>query len=299
MRLNWKTQSTTRSPSPGRLHGGFTLIELLVVIAIIAILIALLLPAVQQAREAARRAQCRNHLVQLGLALQNYHAAHRVLPPGCVNDTGPILNNNQGYHFGWLAQILPYLDERNLYQQFDFSVSAHQQQLPSVALPVLHCPSRASSGGCDYAGCHHDDEAPIDVDNNGVLYLNSSVRLRDVTDGRSHTIFVGEADNTSMNPWWSGTSASLRNAGSQVGGWDSAEAYAEQIRQYSDDEQAPQDVPANESELLIVGGFGSPHAGGALFGFGDGSVDMISAQIDSTVFRRLANRHDGEVVGEF
>src|SRR5216684_1150993 len=70
---------------------GFTLIELLVVIAIIAVLIALLLPAVQAAREAARRAQCVNNLMQLGIALQNYESAHEVLPPGVVNETGPIL----------------------------------------------------------------------------------------------------------------------------------------------------------------------------------------------------------------
>jgi prepilin-type N-terminal cleavage/methylation domain-containing protein len=276
----------------------FTLIELLVVIAIIAILIALLLPAVQQAREAARRTQCKNNLVQLGLALQNYHAAHRVLPPGCVNETGPIVNNAQGYHFGWLAQILPYLDERNLYQQFDFRLSAHQQQIPSVTLSVLTCPSRGSSSGCDYAGCHHDVEASIDVDNNGVLFLNSSVRLRDVTDGRAHTIFVGEADATAL-PWWTGTNASLRNAGSPIGGWDNSEAYAEQLRQLSDAEQPASDAAAAGTAPLAVGGFGGPHSGGALFGFGDGSVALISTQIDGAVFRYLANRHDGQVVGEF
>jgi hypothetical protein len=157
---------------------------------------------------------------------------------------------------------------------------------------------RGSSGGCDYAGCHHDTEAPIDVDNNGVLFLNSSVRLRDVTDGRAHTIFVGEADAASALPWWSGTNASLRNAGSAVGGWDSGEAYAEQIRQLSET-VTPEDAPRDEAGLLIVGGFGGPHTGGALFGFGDGSVAFISGQVDSIVFRRLANRHDGQVVGEF
>ena len=74
----------------------FTLIELLVVIAIIAVLIALLLPAVQAAREAARRAQCANNLVQLGLAIQNYEASHERLPPGVVNDTSPGARPAQG-----------------------------------------------------------------------------------------------------------------------------------------------------------------------------------------------------------
>jgi len=282
----------------------FTLIELLVVIAIIAILIALLLPAVQQAREAARRTQCRNNLVQLGLALQNYHMAHRVLPPGCVNATGPVVNAPVGYHMGWIAQILPYLDEGNLYRTFDFSLSAHNQSLPIANLSVLSCPSRAASGGTDYGGCHHDVEAPNDEDDNGVLFLNSSVRLRDVTAGRRYTIFIGEINpaGSILTPF-SGTNASLRNAGAQI-------AYPDIIRGYYgfyDEPAEPADIPDvyDEDGLLIdpsvldVGGFGSQHSGGALFGLGDGSVQMISSNVDTLVFRHLANRHDGQVIAEF
>src|SRR6476646_404760 len=91
---------------------GFTLIELLVVIAIISVLIALLLPAVQSAREAARRSQCVNNLMQLGIALQSYESAHEVLPPGVVNETGPVLDQPKGYGFGWMVQILPYYELR-------------------------------------------------------------------------------------------------------------------------------------------------------------------------------------------
>src|SRR5215469_2590915 len=86
---------------------GFTLIELLVVIAIIAVLIALLLPAVQSAREAARRAQCTNNLMQLAIALQNYEGSYEAFPPGVVNETGPILDQPKGYHVGWLVRLLP------------------------------------------------------------------------------------------------------------------------------------------------------------------------------------------------
>ena len=94
---------------------GFTLIELLVVIAIIAILIALLLPAVQQAREAARRTQCKNNLMQLGIAFHNYDMAFEMLPPGCVNSTGPIHNIPEGYHMSWTVQILPMMEQQGLF----------------------------------------------------------------------------------------------------------------------------------------------------------------------------------------
>ena len=100
---------------------GFTLLELLIVIAIVAVLIALLLPAVQQAREKVRSVQCQNNLVQLGVALQHYNQTFSVLPPGCVNDVGPILADSQGYRIGWIAQILPYLGQDGLWNQINFA----------------------------------------------------------------------------------------------------------------------------------------------------------------------------------
>src|SRR5262245_48859233 len=109
-----------KSNRPAR---GFTLIELLVVIAIIAILIALLLPAVQQAREAARRTSCKNNLKQLGIALHSYHDAHRTLPPGYLYrpNTGSTPPSNAA-GFSWGAMSLPFLDQANLYQQFNWNV---------------------------------------------------------------------------------------------------------------------------------------------------------------------------------
>ncbi len=98
---------------------GFTLIELLVVIAIIAILIALLLPAVQQAREAARRSQCKNNLKQIGLAMHNYHEIYQTFPPGIVsvtNAAGPCVSNGNNT-WGWGTYLLPQMDQAPMFQQ--------------------------------------------------------------------------------------------------------------------------------------------------------------------------------------
>jgi prepilin-type N-terminal cleavage/methylation domain-containing protein len=205
-------------------RSGFTLIELLVVIAIIAVLIALLLPAVQQAREAARRTQCKNHLLQVGLALQNYLMAHEVLPPGTQNPKGPIISKEDEtqYHMGWIVQILPYFEQGNVYNHVDFSKSVYAKENGPVRmrrLPVLNCPSdwgrsvNLNAGVTNYNGVHNDYETPIDVDQNGVLFLNSSVRYEDVRDGSSNTIYVMEArlDTGSDLGWMSGTRSSLRN----------------------------------------------------------------------------------------
>lgn len=100
---------------------GFTLLELIVVIGTIVILISLLLPAIQQAREAARRTNCRNNLMQIGLALRNYDSLHEVLPPGCVSPSGPVtVRQATKYRIGWLVQILPFLDKQAIYRQVNF-----------------------------------------------------------------------------------------------------------------------------------------------------------------------------------
>src|SRR3954454_25192238 len=110
--------------STSTVRRGFTLIELLVVIAIIAILIALLLPAVQQAREAARRTQCKNNLKQIGLALHNYHDTCNSFPPGWINTwaSNPPRSNFPGNSWGWNAMILPMMDQGNVYNQINWSV---------------------------------------------------------------------------------------------------------------------------------------------------------------------------------
>jgi len=124
---------------------GFTLIELLVVIAIIAILVALLLPAVQQAREAARRSQCKNNLKQLGLAFHNYHETHGTLPGGAH-----CALNTTGHCHTWVEMLLPYIDQGPLYNRLDFSLPnndlANASVLNGWSTTPLMCPSDSSAG---------------------------------------------------------------------------------------------------------------------------------------------------------
>lgn len=323
---------------------GFTLIELLVVIAIIAILIALLLPAVQQAREAARRTQCKNNMMQLGIALHNYQMAFETLPPGVTNPTGPVLNQPNGYHMGWISQILPYIEQKNAYQKINFSESVYakaNQPVRAHVISLLQCPSSntvwapgmAADGSVfalnSYAGIHNDVETPIDVNQNGVLFLNSRVRYDDVPDGSSNTIYVGEyfidiAQSAGQNlGWMSGTRGTLRNvclgpkpttpaaqpaanAGDEPAPAN-AEAPAEakpvppvlQYQIHTREEKIPVDPDTQLQAVGYVGGLGSPHVGGWHNLMGDGAVRFISQNINVNTLRLLANRHDGELVSEF
>ncbi len=299
---------------------GFTLIELLVVIAIIAVLIALLLPAVQQAREAARRTQCKNNLMQIGLALQNYMGAHQMLPPGTQNKTGPIKSQEDGgYHMGWMAQILPYIEQQNVYDHIDFTKSVYdpinipvRQQRPKVFIcPTDPSPNMSLTAGMtSYCGIHNDFETPIDVNQNGVLFLNSSIRYDQIRDGSSNTLFVIESrlnDGGDLG-WMSGTRSSLRNAVIAVGNiaapTDGSPPPKPSFRMHLSTSSLNGMTPAQLSNVTttgpdFVGGGSSYHAGGLQVAMGDGSVRFISQTIDAVTLRNLAHRADGEMMKDF
>ncbi len=137
----------------------------------------------------------------------------------------------------------------------------------------------------NYAGCHNDVEAPIDANNNGVLFLNSHIRQKDVTDGVSHTIYVSEKMAEEMDlGWMSGTRATLRNAGAPL-----YPALAEKMTA-SDSENNP------STNDLAVGSFGSCHPAVCNTVFGDGKVMSINKDIDAKLLQQLANRADGQLL---
>ena len=269
---------------------GFTLVELLVVIAIIGILVGLLLPAVQAAREAARRCSCSNNMSQLALAVHNHEFHTERLPSGVLNPTGPIRNEPIGQHVSWCIPILPYMEQSPTFRNFDIKAGTYADvNLPvrKQRIPTFQCPSApdvmrpGSFAATSYAGCSNGTEAPIDSENNGVLFLNSRLRFGDITDGTSQTILIGEVNSLGSGLGWvSGTSSSLRTTG----------AFEILPKTYS----PPSATTASGS--LTVGGFGSFHTGGASFAFADGSVQFISQTVDDSIYSYLGNRHDGEML---
>lgn len=294
------SQPIRRRPRPGR--SAFTLVELLVVIAIIGVLVALLLPAVQAAREAARRCSCVNNMMQLGLSLHSYEFHHESFPPGVINPDGPIRNEAVGQHVSWTVQALPYLEQNALWREFDQAAGAYapaNAPVRSTSVSVLLCPSYAGVGKnqdesvahSTYAGCHHDVEAPIDANNNGMLFLNSKVRFRDIYDGSSNTILLSEAipDDEKELGWVSGTRATLRNTG--------ALQPPRRHRQPPTADQTEAEEPASST---YVGGFGSYHSGDLInVAMADGSTRAITSNIDLNVLHQLGSRADGAIPKDF
>lgn len=199
-------EPTLPPPPTKRSCRGFTLIELLVVIAIIAILIALLLPAVQQAREAARRTQCKNHLKQLGLAVHNYQSTYGKFPPSATISGGSQTNNGSWSIHG---RILPQIEQGNLADLVDLSLPWDTQfTIDGVKIPVFGCPSDVNSDRARNTGASKPNLYPTSYGFNfgtwfvhdlqqgrggdGMFYPNANLSFRDIVDGSTNTLMASE-----------------------------------------------------------------------------------------------------------
>ncbi|WP_437201003.1 DUF1559 family PulG-like putative transporter [Planctomicrobium sp. SH664] len=316
----------------------FTLIELLVVIAIMGVLVSLLLPAVQQAREAARRTQCKNNLKQFGLALHNYHDAHSVFPAAYLADTRSITRDTTTYDgpngFAWGAMLLPYLDQAPLYHQLRTDRPCWDV-INSVAvaarLEVFLCPSATDADGpmsvqnesggelakfgrsTYVANAGQDEPWGYRVEDysdlaDGPLYRNSRVRTRDVTDGLSNTVFLGEHVPLLSSKTWvgvvPGASVCANNPGMfPITECDHAATLVNVHSGPAADEKDPDTgwapVHAPNNPLCHVCQMYSQHSGGCNVLMGDGSVRFISQYIHNPTWAGLSSTSKGEVLGEF
>lgn len=303
----------------------FTLIELLVVIAIIAVLIALLLPAVQQAREAARRSQCKNNLKQIGLALHNYHDSLMVFPPGnttcrpCVGYAGWASDGQSGHNLH--AGILPYIDQAPLYNQLNWRIGydydntagdANHATAVKTVLQVYLCPSSSTDtlftyGSVSHAVAHYVGIAgttpATPVATSGTFFKNSKITIAKLTDGTSNTMVVGEYSglakgNSAATMQTSAQAVSVANAaawypardetgGNFCGGGYRSVAYAPNI--------AHTTLASTENNQSLK----SQHVGGIHALMGDGAVRFLSDNINLQTLFNLSDIADGSVIGEY
>ena len=278
---------------------GFTIIELLVVIFIIAILVGLLLPAVQNAREAARYTQCRNHLKQISLGVHLHENQYKKFPDGglnwksarAMNDGVPEVCPRQTW--GWMYQILPFIEQGAIYSQTSDDLVRER------TIPIYFCPSRRSSarnvhrgtprGLNDYVGNGGIRTRPRAYWGNGnqggfmVRSIHSPVMTpASILDGLANTLMVGEK---SVHYQYYDVASCADNEGWSTGwDWDT-------IRWGNRSPKSDRNAVPCESW------FGSVHQGGCLFAFGDGSIHTISYSIDQELFRSLSHRADQAPLG--
>jgi prepilin-type N-terminal cleavage/methylation domain-containing protein len=317
---------------------GFTLIELLVVIAIIAVLIALLLPAVQQAREAARRTQCKNNLKQLGLALLNYHDTYGGFPMGKNTTTATAPTNLPAQ-----ARLLPYIDQANLYSRIDFNVAGNHANNAfafSVSLPALRCPSDSDSipaviggrsnyytntgtnvinglPGATSGSTNYGMPAP-----NGVIFQDSYMRFGDISDGSSNTALMSERQLGDGSNGISTRASDTFQPGTYPNTPDEAlqqcraTNIADLTKQGKSNGGVPwlvpdhtttyyfHTLPPNDLSCMfppsrIATTANSRHTGGVHVLMSDGGVRFVSSSVDLNVWRSVGTRNGNEVVGEF
>ena len=300
----------------------FTLIELLVVIAIIAVLIGLLLPAVQSAREAARRTQCVNNLKQIGLAMHNYHSTQELFPPGYVSlvQGNPSTGAELGNGWGWGAQILSYLEQGPLSTAANFNLpitDPGSSTVRTVSLAAFLCPSSPGSGpvvikdgsgsvlAADLspgqyvasAGQFEIEDSP--ADNNGVFFRNSRIGIRNVTDGTSSTLLVGERSRNVADATWVGVIPG-GTVCTKPGFQTSVEcdpANAMVLAHTGPSPGGQQWIDTPNYKQAGADDFWSLHPGGCNFAFCDGSIRFVKETINPKIFSYLSTRAGGEVVG--
>jgi prepilin-type N-terminal cleavage/methylation domain-containing protein len=292
----------------------FTLVELLVVIAIIGVLVALLLPAIQAAREAARRSQCKNNLKQIGLALHNYESARGTFPPGFISHATATNGPGLGPGWGWGAHILPYLEESNLNVDLKKEITDPlYDNIRVLPLSVFRCPTdaveepiisvRNSSGTeltkvafANYVGVGGTFEVTVYPDTGtGVLLRNQPIRIKQITDGLSHTIMVSErASRQSPQTTWVGaiTDADVPPKNPTY------DAEGPPVLVLTNTGTAADGRVPNNT-LDHVEDSNSEHPQGVHLMFCDGSVQAINNDIDPNVWVALGTRAGGEPNGSY
>ena len=302
-------------------RSGFTLIELLVVIAIIAVLIGLLLPAIQMVREAANQTSCRNNLKQIGLALHNYHDTMGSFPPGYLyrpntpsQGTPPLYGMDTGPGWGWASYLLPHIEQDGLARMIDRNVRVEEPQyrgLRTTILSMFVCPSDRSTGVFtlraafneevedaatnSYAACF-GSWAPIGEvpdDGTGLFYRNSQVRIKDIPDGTSTTLAIGERAALFVRTPWVGAIS-----GGLVQTTPGAPVYFSLLEESPLQPLATFLFVSLNSPYSTPYCFFSPHRGVGLFTFADGSVRPVTFEAAWEVLHALATRAGAEVISE-